>query len=135
MNIVSRYQTDEQKEVAGVWVPYGEGAELKIARMNNRRYEEFIDRETAKYRQASGLGMVSTEVWEGILIDAMSRTILVDWKGVKEGPVGQEVDVPYAQDTAKRYLAIKDFRESVAQTAKRMELFKKQELETLEKNS
>lgn len=134
MNIVRRYQTDEQKEVDGAWVPYGDGAELKIARMNNRRYEDFIDRETAKYRQAGGLGMIPGDTWEGILIEAMSRTILVDWKGVKEDLDGQEVDVPYSYEAAKRYLQIKDFRESVAQAAKRMELYRKHETETTQKN-
>lgn len=129
MDILKMFSTDLTAEVAGIWSPLAIGVEVLVARNGTRAYSRDITREVEKYSLAlEGKNEESDLVSEAIMVDVMSRHILLDWKGFSDAE-GNEV--PYSKAEAKKYLACKDFRKKITSIADDMSRFKaKQEVAT-----
>lgn len=126
------FRTDNAKEQEGTWVDLGDGARLKIARMNNPRYREVQQRKLQRYKMAARSKVVPDDVWEGILNELIAETILVDWEGITMDCE----PYPYSVDHAKQALTdLKDFREMVIGFADDIANFKAELDEAIEKNS
>lgn len=98
---IGKLRTDEDAEIHGVWRSLGD-AEFKVARLGNNRYQQYL---------AKKLPEVSDEPTkrDHLVIDAMARFILVDWKNVQLD--GEEL--PYSYENALKVLEIKDFRTTI----------------------
>lgn len=126
------YSIDDTLSVEGKWVKIGKGAELRIARLNNEPYREFIKKKLKPYKSAMRAGAVDDDLMTEVLIQAMARHILLDWKGLTEK--GEELKYSIAE--CERVLTEKEpFRELVAALANDADMFREAEIEEGTKNS
>lgn len=123
------FATNLDAEVEGIWSPLAIGVEVLVARNGTRAYSRDITREVEKYSLAlEAKNEEADKVSEAIVIDVMSRHILLGWKGFTD-EAGN--DVPYSKEKAREYLATKDFRKKISSIADDMSNFKaKQEVAT-----
>ncbi len=117
-------ETDTQKEVDGVWRPYKDGSELLIARIGNDRYRSLLRRKVKSNRAVlDNEDDLADKVGEQVVLEAMSRTILLGWKGIQ---VNGE-DFPYSPENALKLLtASREFRDAVRNYADDAEAFRKE---------
>jgi hypothetical protein len=136
----SEYLTDPTLEEEGVWVRLRKGdAEVLVARAGNSKHEELVRRLRKKHGRGFRGDELPQEVDDSIALEALSKTILLDWRGI-EGPIPgvceDEGDVPYSTDTARALLKLsRDFRLEVTQIATEMEVFRREEQEAGKKPS
>src|SRR5687768_6005127 len=106
---ISRLRTDQKKEAEGVWVPVGEGLEIRVARIGNPAYEAFLRRETRPVQRAVRAGMADPKAMEEISNRAMARHVLLDWRNLEDEvpdpdapadkqPATKTVPVPYSEE-------------------------------------
>jgi hypothetical protein len=131
MDLYRQFQTDDQKEVDGVWVPLSATARIKVARMGNPRYRECIKKKSAPYRQAGLATEIPAEVYQQLVREAVAETILVGWEGLTTD--GKKV--PYTRETALKFCTdLKDFYSLVLTASDSMETFRVNGQAVLEKN-
>jgi hypothetical protein len=98
MGFLSKYKTDRQAEVAGVWVEVDAGVELRIARLNNEKARAARRELEKPYRSFS---QIPETVSEDILRKVVARHVLVDWRGVTD-EAGAVIE--YSADKAEQIL-------------------------------
>jgi len=131
MDFKKKFSMDTEAEIKGRWVNLDDTTSLLIARNNNARHRELFNIKIAPYRQAVGTGMLPEETAQRILIETMSETILLDWKGVEDE--GQEV--PYSKENAVMLLTkYKEFRDFVSGAADNATAYKVTDQELATKN-
>lgn len=133
---LNRFKADTTLEDEGVWVPIDTdgGAELKVARIGNRRYRETMARRLKPYRRAIRAGTLDDSVTERITAEVLAETVLLDWRGLERD--GQ--NLPYSASTAAELLkdaGYKDFRDLIVEMASDLENYRERDLEEAEKNS
>jgi hypothetical protein len=131
MDLSQTFATDVKLETEGVWKDLGEGAELKVARIGNPAYNKEMQRLMKPYKHLVSRGALSEDVAQKILIEAMAKTILVDWKGLKDGGKVIKYSTKAAIDMLTKY---KDFRDLISTLAGEMTTFKVEADEAIEKN-
>lgn len=132
---LSRFKTDTALEDEGVWttIDAATDAEIRIARIGNRRYRETMARRLKPYRRALRAGTLDESVTERITAEVLAETVLLDWRGLT---VGDE-PLPYSRDKARDLLldpAFRDFRDLVVELAGELDLYRERDLEDAEKN-
>lgn len=121
---ITRFRTEEDLEIEGVWVNLDSASRIKIARQGNPRYRTLFQKKLAPYRSAVRQGTLDEETAEQLLCEVMAETILLDWEGIEEG--GKEV--LYSKKEAVRFLkTYKDFKDLVQQVSDEMEVFRQRE--------
>lgn len=136
----TEYLTDEKLEEEGVWMRLRRGdAEVLVARAGNSRHEDLVRRLRKKHTRGFRGDDLPPEVEEAIALEALSKTILLGWRGI-EGPIPgiheAEGEVPYTTENARALLKLsRDFRLEVTQIATEMEVFKREEQEEGKKPS
>lgn len=120
MDILSSFSTDEKLENEGKVFPLSKTASIKVARSGNAKYVALLRQKMSEAQLDLVGGDEADQLAEAILIDVMAETILVGWKGIKEG----DTDVPYSVGKAKEYLKVKDFRRKVSSLSENFEAFK-----------
>lgn len=131
MDISKKFGTSEKLENEGVWVDLGDGAQILVARAGNKENRELIKRLIAPHKVQLRHNKLPDEVLTKLTIEAMSTTILLDWKGIEEN--GKTV--AYNRDNAIRLLTdYKDFRDQVSGFSNEMELFQAEEKAAITKN-
>lgn len=116
-------ETDTQKEIEGVWRPYKGEAQLLIARLNNERYRSLLRRKVKSNRAVlDNEDDLADKVGEQVMLEAMSKTILLGWKNIAIN--GKEV--VYSPDLALKMLTqSREFRETVRNYAEDSEAYRK----------
>lgn len=133
LNLEKRYATDESLENEGAWVNLGGGIEICVARTNNANYRKLLNKKLAPIRKEVAAGDVDTEDFNRIITEVMSKTILVNWRGIKDDKSGKEI--PYSQEKALEFLTkLKDFRERVSDIAQDMTNYRAASVEEAEGN-
>lgn len=128
---LNEFSVNDKLSVEGKWVPIGKSAELRIARLNNEPYRDFIKKKLKPYKSAMRSGVVDDDLMTEVLVQAMARYILLDWKGLTE----KGEALVYNIETAERVLREKEpFRELVASLANDADLFREAEIEEAAKN-
>lgn len=136
----TEYLTDATLEEQGVWVRLRKGdAEVLVARAGNPRHEELVRRLRKKHGRGFRGEDLPPEIEESIALDALSKTILLGWRGI-EGPIPgiheEEGEVPYSTENARALLKLsRDFKLEVVQCATEMEVFRREEEEAAKKPS
>lgn len=121
MDIFATYATDEQLEVEGAWFDLSKTAKVRVARANNENYLATLRKKLNSNQHALDVGgKEADELAEGLIVEAMSETILLDWKGLQF----KKKDVPYSKEMARTMLRIKDFRKRISGFADTFEAFK-----------
>lgn len=132
MKFADTFGTNEKLELEGVWVDMGEGGSIKIARAGNPENKRLLKRLIAPHKQALRADNLPVDVLEKLTIEAMSRTILLDWKGIDDS---EGKPLPYSQEEAVRQLTkFKDFRDYVAAISADMKVFQDTSTEVAAKN-
>lgn len=133
---LSRFKTDTALEDEGVWttIDASSDAQIRIARIGNRRYREAMARRLKPYRRALRAGTLDDSVTERITAEVLAETVLLDWRGV----TADGAPLPYSRDAARDLLldpAYRDFRDLVVELAGELDLYRERDLEAAEKNS
>jgi len=84
MASLAKFKTDTSLENNGVWIPAGDGLELKIARMNNPKYVEYIRVKGQHLRAICAATNSTPPEMIPIIRGAVASTILLDWKGLND---------------------------------------------------
>jgi hypothetical protein len=131
MDLFTQFQTDEQAEVEGVWVPLSTTARLKIARIGNARHPACLKRiSTPHVRPGMRMSDIDDEMFDKLTREAMAESILVGWENILwKGEV-----LPYSKENALRVLQVKDFFTLVLTAANSIEHFRVARIAELEKN-
>lgn len=124
---IGKLKTNLDLESEGVWVELGEGARIKVARMNNPRHSAALRRITKPYRRQIEAGTLNEDISYRLIGEALAEGILLDWEGLTDN--GEEIK--YSPKTAKDLLTnpqLRDFRGQVEAAATDAEQFR---LETI----
>jgi hypothetical protein len=131
MDLKKEYATDKKAEIEGIEKDFGNGCFIKIARIGNSEYKKAFRKITKPYEKAIRRGNVSEDLADKFMIEALSKTIVLGWRGMQE----DGKDVPYSVDECTRILTeYPDLREQIYEIANEMESFKIEDDEELEKN-
>lgn len=149
------FETDTSSEVEGVWVDFGDDAEVRIARFGNDRYLK-LDRELKKpFRRRMRQGRdIPEKKLEAIMLQLLVKTIVRDWKNIQvvfdeqlkakgldvdnKAKVNDIVTVPYSIKNAFIIFGDKrfgDFKEECLQISMTQELYRQGDDDDAEKNS
>lgn len=121
MDIFEAFATDEKREVEGAWFPLSKTAKVLVARSGNDNYVAALRRKL----EASGIDLTSTSkedeaAAETVFIDVMAEALLLGWEGLRF----QGVPITYSKESARKMLAIKDFRKKISDFAGSFEAFR-----------
>lgn len=133
---LSRFKTDTAREDEGVWttIDASSDAQIRLARIGNRRYREAMARRLKPYRRALRAGTLDESVTERITAEVLAETVLLDWRGL----TADDAPLPYSRETARDLLlnpAYRDFRDLVVELAGELDLYRERDLQEAEKNS
>lgn len=126
-------KTDSKKEVDGVWVPFFEGSRVRVARMGNPRYQQYLWKLGKPVRGRLRRDNVPVSEVNDMQSRAAARYILLDWEGFVEDDGATEI--PYTNEKSLEYMRMPDFSEAIYEIANDLELFKEDEDEAVVKNS
>ena len=98
MDLSKEFSFDQEMAENGVWIPIGGGASLRIARMNNERYNKFVRAAVMPYTRRGSV--MTAEQNRTVLLECAAKAILLDWEGIKEDGVLLE----YSSDQALRLM-------------------------------
>lgn len=131
---LKNFRTDLVKENEGVWIELGDGAAIKIARLNNPAFVAKF-RDMPKHQAASlRRGTIDDDELDRIFVEALVDAVLLDWRGMDENGS----PLTYSKVTAIRVLSdptYKDFRDLIVDEARNVENFREEMLEDTAKNS
>ncbi len=83
MDISKRFGTSKKLEFDGVWQELGDGAAIRIARWNNRRFSELKRQLERKYRAQQKDNKLPEKIAEQVIVETMAHAILLDWRGLE----------------------------------------------------
>ena len=128
-------KVDSSKSEEGVWIEIDDGAELKIARQQNKNYVREMNKEFAARKiKLKSLGRLDSLVLREITLRIAAKTILLDWKGLFEG----DKELKYSPEEAMRLMIDPDYQEFqnlVLELSDDAEHFRKEEIEESAKKS
>ncbi len=135
MDIFAQFATDPNLELDGVWVDLGAAEEngrvprIKVARSGNKRHGRVVTKMYEANKHTLELKNDAAEVkGEEITVDSMAQGILMGWQNLsfkKEVlPDSESLSPEQRLATARRLLAVKDFRALVMRHADNFEKFK-----------
>ena len=131
LDIFQEFGTNEKLELEGVWVEFGGGLQLLIARMNNPNYAKLRDEKVKPYRNLPN--GIPKEAAEKILVDCMAGAILLGWRGKPLRFKGEVLE--YSVPNALKVLGVKDFRESVLLVSNEASVYRDAVITQARKNS
>lgn len=118
MNISNIGNAD--KQAAGAWFEFASGVSFLIAAISNRNFVKKFAKLAEKARRKKR-GEPTAE--ENVLIywTAMAGTVLLDWKGLTDGPDDQPY--PFSEENAVKFLTadlllVEEIRSFIIATAK-----------------
>ena len=92
MDLGKQFKTDAELERNGRWVPFGDGAELLIARANNPEAVKLRERLMAPFERPGFRNRKPTDAeQERITRKVVARACLKGWKGIELGSVAVEL--------------------------------------------
>lgn len=109
MGMYDIFQTDEDLEVSGIWIDYGDfRVKIASAGQGNKKYVRYAEKALKPVRRAMQAGALSNERSLSIMSDIFAKTIVIDWQvkvegnwktGI-EGPDGEII--PFNYDNVKK---------------------------------
>ena len=106
----------------GVWINFGPGAAARIARWNNRNFQEFVYSKAKPYLRDTPLEPGEDQM-EHITKEAVAHHILLELKGEWQEEVDEDVqDIVLSPETAIRlFYELPDFYEAVVSVSKELD--------------
>lgn len=127
MELAKRFGTSKKLENDGVWHELGDGAAIKVARWNNRRFNELKRQLERKYLTQQKTGKLPEDIAEKIIIETIAHAVLLDWRGIElnGAPLPAytpEEGIKVLTDTAE--VNMSEFRDTVAAASMDMNNFR-----------
>ena len=124
MDFKKTFATNKSKEEQGVWVKGPEGSEYLIARQGNKAFNKLMAELAKPHRKLIEIGKADEDLITDLTAEVVSRTILLDWKGVTD----DGKPVPYSHAEAKKRLVeYADFADMIGGFSKSMALYQDEE--------
>lgn len=81
-----KFKTDKNVETDGVWIDYGDGLRVRIARAGgaNHRYISAVERLSRRYRRQVQLEVLSNEESRKLMAQVYAETVVLGWEGVTD---------------------------------------------------
>jgi hypothetical protein len=134
MDFSKRYSFDNDAVENGRWFPIGgDGAKIKLARINSKRHKAATTKHQRVNQMAQGAGVtVAQEAIERAFIKTIAEGIILDWSGMMlEG-----VEIEYTEATAEQMLTqYPDFLEDVFGLASNWDNFRREAAKAISGNS
>jgi len=129
---LSAFKTDTKAEQDGVWVPYEHGFEVKLARIGNPRFKEFMMKNgKQQMRRLTSSQDVDLDTADELMREAIAETILLDWRGLLDD---HDKPIPFSKEEARKALQIDDFYREIFSLAQERSLFAIQDQKAAEGN-
>ena len=117
---LSSFKIDKKKSLEGVWEPLGNGTEILVARIGNKKYQEAYANIPKGVRRMLENKTLADETAEEIYADVLSQTILLNWKNMNDEGKPIEYSTEAAQAMLQKY---EPFRELVWELANDFQTF------------
>lgn len=84
MSIYRKFKTSKDQEQQGVWLDYGDGVEIRIARAggSNKKFLKCAERFQRKYKRQLELEILPNDVAYDAAIQMYAESVVLEWKGV-----------------------------------------------------
>ncbi len=84
--IFDMFDTDENVETSGVWINYGNGIRILVARAggSNKRFETLIRNLTKPHRKSIKGETIDEDTLTDILQEAYAKAVVLKWEGVTD---------------------------------------------------
>jgi len=110
MDLDKVYAVDSEAAEDGKWMLTRSGVEVKVAKIGNIKFTKRIAELQKPYISLLQSDIDCSDLINTITIDAMSSTILMDWKAESKGE-----PVPYTPELGKQYMTLyPDFKEDIS---------------------
>lgn len=119
----SSFKTDKALEEEGVWIDYGQGFRMKIARLGNSKCQAYLRRLRKPFMRQIQAGTLDDAVAESFLRKAVGKFVLLGWEGMCED---DGTEIPFSAEEAMKRLETRDFLELVVEIAQDRETFKEE---------
>lgn len=120
------FVTNREKEVSGVKIPIAEGVSITVARFNNPKMEEHLQRLGKPYARSIKAGQFSNTEMRKLMAKAMSHHVLLGWEGFEE----DGAPLTYSAENAERLLnQSRDFFDLVFEAANEQQNFREDAIE------
>jgi len=130
--LFSRFLTDDDKEQNGVWIDFGDGIRVKVRRLKSKRSLEVRKELEKPFLDQIRRGPLPSDTAEELLLQQMSRGLIVDWEGID---LGDGEVVSYSPARAYDVLkALPEFRDSIFSVCVDADNYRAQIDEDAEKN-
>jgi hypothetical protein len=109
--LYARFQMDEDREEAGVWVDFGDGIRVKVRRLKSRASQDARKELDKPFTNEIRRGNLASEVAEDLLVKQIAKGVIADWSGVddKDGK-----PLTYSPEAAYELLkALPEFRDEI----------------------
>lgn len=113
---IAQFKGDAALETGGKWIKFHD-CEFLIAANMNPNHKKALHKLAKKNPLAIRRGDIAEQ--ERIAIEAMAGTVLLDWRGVKNG----ELDFPYTPENAITLLKIQIIRDFIADESQQISNF------------
>lgn len=118
------FATNKIKEEEGVWFKGPEGSEYLVARQGNKAFTKLMGEVAKPHRKLIEMGKADDALLTEITAEVVSRTILLDWRGVADDGKA----VPYSHAEAKkRLIDYPDFADMISGFSKTMAAYQDEE--------
>lgn len=134
MSLYKKFKTDAQVEVDGVWVDYGDGIRIRLARAGgaNQAFLRATERVHRKYRKQIQLDALTEKEAAPLLREIYADSIILGWEGVTAAD-GQSL--PFSKENCLKLLEdLPEFFRDIREYANSRELFLESVLEADAKN-
>lgn len=81
---LSATKIDSNAEIDGIWTTYDLGIRLKIARLGNQKYREYMRKIGRPHQLQIQHGTLDDATMETLSREAVAHTILLDWENVED---------------------------------------------------
>lgn len=121
MPSISQYAIDKEKRDGGVWTTVLGGIRVKVRSTDSSEYKSALANALRGTTDRH-----SPEKMDARIAEVVARVVLLDWENITEDNAnGGETNVPYARETAVRYLIeYPEFSEEVMRVASNRALFR-----------
>lgn len=137
MGMYDVFETDEDLEVSGIWLDYGDfRVKIASAGQGNKKYVRYAEKALKPVRKVMQAGALSNERSLSIMSDIYAKTIVLDWQVKRDDQWKTGIDardgsvLPFNEDEVKKvFEALPNLFIDIQEQAQSIANFRKQELE------
>lgn len=131
---ISNFKQDLQREEEGQWFDWELGIRVKIANVNNRKFQDYLRRLTKPYIRKFRNQTAEPGLQLSLFKKAAAKFLVLDWENIDDD---NDQPVPYSSDQCLQYFedeSLREFLGFVIDCANANELYRQQMDEESEGN-